>query len=80
MVVALPESLCPDFPVIAVGIKGAAPYEATDRFIEFPTGPEAQSILRCQGPEACPICDGEKCVPSASAPGGAPTGKARPHH
>ncbi len=77
---ALPESLCPTFPVIAVGIKGAAPTEVADRFIEFLTGPEAQSILRRQGPEACPICDGEKCVPSASAPDDASTEKAPPRH
>ncbi len=69
---ALPESLCPAFAVIAVGIKGPAPAGAADRFIDFLTGPEAQSVLRRRGPEACPICDGEKCVLPASRPDRAP--------
>jgi len=58
----VPESLCPAFAVVAVGIKGPARPDAADRFIEFLAGPEAQSILRRRGAEACPICDGDECA------------------
>jgi|GEM_PF-3203765 len=58
----LPESLCPPFPILAVAIKGSAQASAAEEFVDFLTRPAAQSILRRRGPEACPICDGEKCV------------------
>ena len=58
---ALAESLCPAFPVVAVGMKGRAPPETAGAFIAFLTSREAQDILRRRGPGACPVCDGEKC-------------------
>ena len=66
--------------MMAVGIKGPAPADAADRFIDFLAGPEAQLILRRGGPGACPICDGEKCVGPTSAAGVEPSKATEPDH
>jgi len=62
IIAPVPESLCPAFPISAVAIRGSAPPDAAQCFIDFLTQSAAQSILRREGPGACPICDGEKCV------------------
>lgn len=80
VVAPLPETLCPAFAVIAVGITGSAPADAGDAFIHFLTGPEAQLILRRRGPGACPICDGEDCLRPTSSPVAWPAKATDPQH
>ena len=58
----LPVDLCPEFPIVAVAIKGQAPPEVAQQFINFLTQPAPQEVLRRKGVEACPVCEGEKCA------------------
>lgn len=62
VVQVVPESLCPAFPVVAVGIRGRGYSEAAEEFIGFLTEREAQELLRRKGPRACPVCDGDTCT------------------
>jgi len=55
----LPETLCPQFPVIAVALRGSAPGDIAAEFINFLTEGEPQDILHRRGPGACPLCDAE---------------------
>jgi len=57
----LPDELVPEFPVIAIAVKGRHASERARHFVEFLSREVAQNILLRKGPQACPVCDGLVC-------------------